>query len=127
MAASRSCMAGNAVAYDSRIAIALGFNMPGGEELAQGHGAAAEIKYIQSGIQLHIAAFTVPENKLNIGTDQEEWLEIFKEELQLQKVVDDGDKLTCLRRYGGKEIRRLVKHLPQPSDVVPEDTEFNKQ
>ena len=83
------------------------------------------MKFIQTGIQLHIEAFTVPEKKLNIGTDWEEWLEIFEDVLQLQKAEHVGDKLICLRRYGGKEIRRLVKHLPTPKEIE-NGTEFKK-
>ena len=53
-------------------------------ELVQAPAAMAEVKYVLSGIQLHLDPFVLPENKLNIGTDWEEWLEIFDEELQLQ-------------------------------------------
>ena len=51
---------------------------------------------------------------------------IFEEELQLQKVEDIDDKVTCLRRYGGKEIRKLVKHLPEPSASQNLETNYEK-
>ena len=38
---------------------------------------------------------------------------------------DDGDKLICLRTYGGKDIRRLVKHLPTPA-AEENDTDFKQ-
>ena len=88
--------------------------------------AAAEVRYVQAGIQLHIEPFHIPENKLNIGNEWEEWIEIFEEELQLQKVEDIDDKVTCLRRYGGKEIRKLVKHLPQPPAIENPETNYEK-
>ena len=88
--------------------------------------AAAEVRYVQAGIQLHIDPFHIPENKLNIGNEWEEWMEIFEEELQLQKVEDIDDKVTCLRRYGGKEIRKLVKHLPEPPAIENLETNYEK-
>ncbi len=30
----------------------------------------------------------------------------------LQRVTDDNDKIICLKRYGGREIRLTVKYLP---------------
>ena len=88
--------------------------------------AAAEVRYVQAGIQLHIEPFHIPENKLIIGNEWEEWIEIFEEELQLQKVEDIDDKVTCLRRYGGKEIRKLVKHLPEPPASENPETDYEK-
>ena len=103
---------------------------PPQEEDAQNNAgaavAAAEVRYVQAGIQLHIEPFHIPENKLNIGNEWEEWIEIFEEELQLQKVEDTDDKVTCLRRYGGKEIRKLVKHLPEPPASENPETNYEK-
>ena len=56
-------------------------------EAGNNAGAAAELKYIQEGIQLHIEPFHIPKNKLNFGTEWEKWRDIYKEP-QLQKAED---------------------------------------
>jgi hypothetical protein len=81
-----------------------------------------ETRYVQTEIQLHIEPFIIPDNRLNVGAEWEEWLDEFEEEIQLQKVTTADDKAICLRRYGGKAIRRLLKHLPDPPALPgPED------
>ena len=105
-----------------QITIAITNSMIDDHELVQASAAVAEVKYIQTGIQLHLHCIR---NKLNTGIDWEEWSTIFDEEVQLLKVEGNGDKLICLRRYGGKEIRRLVKHLPMP-DAEENDTDFQQ-
>ena len=76
-------------------------------------------RYVQAGMKLHIEPFESPESKVNIGGSWEEWVEIFEEELKLQKVTEVDDMIICLKRYGGKEIRSLVKHLPDPPALNP--------
>ena len=48
-------------------------------EAGNNAGAAAELKYIQEGIQLHIEPFHSPKNKLNIGTAWGKWRDIYEE------------------------------------------------
>ena len=72
---------------------------PAAAQDAQAEGGGAEeeetdVRYVQAGIQLHIEAFQIPENKMNVGIEWEEWLEVFEEELQLQKVERVTDKVT---------------------------------
>lgn len=52
----------------------------------------------------------------------------FEEEGYLQKVHDDGDWVRCLRRYGGSEVRNLVKYLPDPPALADDqqETEYEK-
>ena len=59
--------------------------------------AATEVRYVQA----------------DICNEWEEWMKIFEEELKFQKAEVIEDKVTCLRRYKGNEIRNLVKHLPE--------------
>ena len=81
----------------------------------------AEVRYVSTSIQLHIQPFQSDVERLNMGARWEEWLEEFKEEVQLQKVNDVADKILCLKRYGGKEVRKLLKHLPDLEAEADED------
>ncbi|XP_013409816.1 uncharacterized protein LOC106173287 [Lingula anatina] len=85
------------------------------------------IQYIHmAGIVLHVTPFNPPENRLNTGPAWETWLEEFEEEMQLQK-VQEADKVTCLRRYGGKEIRNKIKYLPDPPVIEDEESAYQKE
>ena len=40
------------------------------------------------------------------------WLENFEDELTLQNVETEEQKLVCLKRYGGDLIKQLIRDLP---------------
>ena len=89
-------------------------------DMAEG-GAPAQpqVQYVQTGIHLNIERFSIPEDRQNAGIVWEEWLEEFEEEAKLQKVTEVEDWCTCLRRYGGPDVRKLAKHLPDPPPLQP--------
>ena len=80
----------------------------------------AQTVYV-GGICLHIEPFKLPEDRLNVGGAWKLWLEEFEEEAHLQKVQDIQDWIRSLRRYGGPEVRRLAKYLPDPPALPARD------
>ena len=65
-----------------------------------------------SSIILHLQPFSMKSKRTNVGQKCQTWLEEFEDELHLQRVTDDNDKIICLKRYGGIEIRLIVKYFP---------------
>ena len=65
-----------------------------------------------SDITLHIQPFRTDLDPASLGENWKYWLEEFEYELYLQRVTDDNDKIMCLKRYGGRELRLIVKYLP---------------
>lgn len=96
----------------------------GEEAPTNGQGQGHIVQYVQSGIHLHIDPFIIPKDKLNIGPAWQEWIDDFEEEAHLQKVTNVDDWVRCLRRYAGKEVRALAKHLPNPPALT--DNEGNE-
>ena len=65
---------------------------------------------------LNIMPFRLPENQLDIGKDWEEWLEEIEREFRYFKITSPLDKKDAIIIFGGREIARLAKHLPDPAD-----------
>ena len=71
-----------------------------------------KINMANTGISLRIEPFNTDSDRANLSEKWKSWLEIFEDELYLQRVTDDIDKIICLKRYAGKEIRLIIKYLP---------------
>ena len=69
---------------------------------------------------LRIRAFNPPEDQLSTGKSWEDWLEEIKQEFRYFRISSSLDKKDALIIYGGSEIARLAKSLPDPVD--PEGT-----
>ena len=91
--------------------------MPGGE----GGNPATEIRVSTVGKNLRIGPFKIPENHLQIGRAWEEWLEDFEEEITYFEITDVKDKVSALKIYGGLEVKKLARNLPDPASVGEED------
>ncbi len=60
--------------------------------------------------------FIIPEDANIVGKEWEEWLEGIECEFRYFKISDPVDKKDALIIYGGKEIARLEKGLPNPTE-----------
>ena len=82
-------------------------------------GAAAQppaIHVITETRNLKSTPFIIPEDHNIIGREWEDWLDGIEREFRYFKITDPTDKKDALIIYGGKEIGRLEKSLPDPMD-----------
>jgi hypothetical protein len=84
-----------------------------------------EIKVLTTSKTLRIEKFRTPENRLEIGRAWEEWIEDFEEEAAFFEVNEIRDKVCALKIYGGQEIKKLARNLPDP-DAVEGDDDYKK-
>ena len=92
-------------------------NMPTEQEAS----AATAIRVFGVGKTLKIEPFKIPENHLEIGRAWEEWLEDFEEETAYFEITDVKDKVSALKIYGGLEVKKLARNLPDATPVVGDD------
>ena len=87
--------------------------------MAEGAGHEAPAPTIHVVIQtrnLKIQPFITPEDANAIGREWEDWVEDIEREFRFFKITDPLDKKDPLIIYGGKQIARLEKSLPNPDD-----------
>ena len=77
--------------------------------------APQQITVITETRNLKTTPFTVGEDQITTGKEWEEWLEGIEREFRYFKITDSIDKKDALIIYGGKEIARLEKSLPNPT------------
>ena len=65
---------------------------------------------------LRALPFRVTEDQLSTGKEWEDWLEAIEREFRYFKIINPVDKKDALIIYGGKEIARLEKSLPDPTE-----------
>ena len=80
---------------------------------------ASPIHVVTETRNLRSTPFTSPEEICEIGKAWEDWLEAIEREFRYFKITDPEDKKDALIIYGGKEIARLEKSLPNPTDGNP--------
>ena len=85
--------------------------MPGGEaeqgqEVAQAICVVTETRNLQP--------FVVPDDTNRVGRAWEEWLEGIEREFRYFRITEAVDKKEAIINYGGKEVARLEKSLPDP-------------
>ena len=64
---------------------------------------------------LRALPFLITEDQLSTGKEWEDWLEAIEREFRYFKIINPLDKKDALIIYGGKEISRLEKSLPDPT------------
>ena len=64
---------------------------------------------------LRALPFQITEDQLSTGKEWEDWLEAIEREFRYFKISNPLDKKDALIIYGGKEISRLEKSLPDPT------------
>ena len=93
-----------------------------GQEGAQGHAPnLTEIRVFSTGKSLRIEPFKIPENPLEVGQTWREWIENFKDETLYFEIREIKDRMSALKIYGGKEIKKLARTLPGTAPVVRDD------
>ena len=85
--------------------------MPGGEVQA-GAPEAQEIRVVTETRNLRSRPFVVPDETNSVEKAWEEWLEGIEREFRYFKITGAVDKKDAMIIYGGKEIARLEKSLP---------------
>jgi len=93
-----------------------------GQEGAEGHAPnPTEIKILSVGKSLKIEPFKIPENPLEVGRVWREWIEDFEDETSYFEITEIRDHVSALKIYGGKEIKKLARNLPDTAPVVGDD------
>lgn len=77
--------------------------------------APQQITVITETRNLKTTPFVVGEDQITTGKEWEEWQEGIEREFRYFKITDSIDKKDALIIYGGKEIARLEKSLPNPT------------
>ena len=57
-----------------------------------------------------------PTNRLSVGRAWREWLEKIEREFRYYRINNPNDKKDALLIFGGRELRRLDKYLPDLAD-----------
>ena len=65
--------------------------------------------------------FKIPENPLQDGWAWKEWIEDFEDETSYFEITEIRDRVNVLKIYGGKEIKKLARNLPETAPVVGDD------
>ena len=65
---------------------------------------------------LRTLPFKLSEDQLSTGKSWEDWLEEIEREFRYFRISSPLDKKDALIIYGGQEIARLAKSLPDPED-----------
>eukprot|EP00794_Sanderia_malayensis_P021364 gene21364-23444_t len=70
---------------------------------------------------LQVRPFVSTDSGISTGQAWEEWLEEIEREFRYFKIRDAQDKKDAMIIYGGRELARLEKSLPNPTPVEAED------
>ena len=76
------------------------------------------------GPDLRIDPFEIPEEPLHVGKAWEEWLLDLEEAMDYYE-VNEEKKLKALKQFGGKELKRLIRTLPDPQ-AIENDTDYKR-
>lgn len=84
------------------------------EQTAATSGAAQAIQVVTETRNLRTQPFIIPDEANSVGKAWEEWLEGIEREFRYFRITKAVDKKDAIIIYGGKEIARLEKSLPDP-------------
>ena len=88
--------------------------------------AEGTVTVISEGRNLRTLPFRPTEDQLLTGKLWEDWLESIEREFRFFRVANPLDRKDALIIYGGSEIARLEKSLPDPEDPRKELDEYQK-
>ena len=93
-----------------------------GQEGAEGH-SPTEIRVFRVGKSLKIEPFKIPESPLDVGWARKfkEWIEDFEDETSYFEITEIRGRVSALEIYGGKEIKKLARNLPETAPVFGDD------
>jgi glycyl-tRNA synthetase alpha subunit len=81
--------------------------------------APTTVRVITETRNLRSPPFIAPEEPCATGNAWEEWLEGIEREFRYFKITDPVDKKDALIIYGGKQVAKLEKSLPNPESGNP--------
>ena len=84
------------------------------------------VTILSEGRNLRALPFRPTEDQLSTGKLWEDWLESIEREFRFFRVANPLDRKDALIIYGGSEIARLEKSLPDPEDPRKELDEYQK-
>ena len=94
------------------------------------HQAPAEpapVRIITETRNLRASPFIPGDDQINTGRAWDDWIEEIEREFRYFKITDPIDKKDALIIYGGKEIARLEKSLPNPADAMNDYEKLRKK
>ena len=68
-----------------------------------------------------IEPFRIPDDHLKVGKAWEDLIEDFKDEITYFGMREVSDKVRALRIYGGQELKKLARNLPDPPPTEADD------
>ena len=94
--------------------------------MAEGQEAEQNnMRVIATSKTLKIEPFKIPDNHLKVGRAWEEWMEDFEDEITYFEIREIRDKVSALKIYGGQELKKLARNLPDPPPIEV-DNEYEK-
>ena len=92
------------------------------QEGAEGHAPnPTEIRVLSVKKSLKIEPFNIPEQPLEVGRAWREWIEDFEDEISYFEITEIKDRVSALKIYNVKEIKKLARKLPDTAPVVGDD------
>ena len=92
------------------------------QEGAEGHTPnPIEIRVLSVGKSLKIEPFKILEQPLEVGWAWREWIEDFEDEISYFEITEMRDRVSALKIYGDKEVKKLTHNLPDTAPVVGDD------
>ena len=77
----------------------------------------SNIRVLGTSKTLKIETFRIPDDHLKVGLAWEEWIE----GLTYFEVKAIRDKISALKIYGGSELKKLARNLPDPAPIEGDD------
>ena len=97
-----------------------------GEAGADGNAPnPAEIRVFSVEKSLKIETFKIRENPWEIGRVWKQWMEDLDEETSYFEITETRDRVSALKIYGGKEIKKFAHNLPDTA-LVDGDDDYKK-
>ena len=96
------------------------------EEL-QAPAEPAPVRIITETRNLRASPFIPGDDQITTGRAWDDWIEEIEREFRYFKITDPIDKKDALIIYGGKEIARLEKSLPNPTDAMNDYEKLRKK
>ena len=93
-------------------------------KMAEGDQRQQFVTVITESRNLKSQPFVHTDDQISTGKLWEEWLEGIEREFRYFNIADPANKKDALIIYGGRELARLEKSLPNPTD--PNMNEYDK-
>ena len=87
-----------------------------------GRRPSSRAEQYESNSEEQLEPFKIPDNHLKVGREWEEWIEDFEDEITYFEI---RDKISALKIYGGQELKKLARNLPDPPPIEV-DNEYEK-